>query len=173
MKNRSEVYKVALLSMFLTVSIVVSIIESYIPTGIPSVRLGLANVFTIIILYTYGAKDALFVLVLRVFLVGILRGTIATPTFILSASGATLSFMVMYLISKVKYFSIISVSVLGSLAHSVGQIVASIFVMDTAVMIYYFPISIAVSIPAGIITGLLAIKVLKMESFIEYIEQTK
>ncbi len=173
MKNRNEVYKVALLSMFLTVSIVVSIIESFIPTGVPSVRLGLANVFTLIILYTYGAKEALFVLVLRVLLVGILRGTLATPTFILSASGASFSFIIMYLISKVKYFSIISVSVLGSLAHSIGQIVASIFVMDTAVMIYYFPISIAVSIPAGIITGLLAIKILKLESFIEYVEQTK
>ncbi len=69
-------------------------------------------------MYTYGARDALFVLILRVILVGLLRGTIGGPTFYLSISGATLSFVIMLLISKVNYFSIISVSVVVSLAHS-------------------------------------------------------
>ncbi len=170
MENRENVQKLVILSMFLAMSIVVSIVESMIPTGIPSLRLGLANVFTLILIYAYGPKDALFVLVLRVGLVGGLRGTIGSPTFYLSISGALLSFAVMYLISRVKYFSIISVSVLGSLAHSIGQIVAAILVMDTVVMIYWLPITIAVSIPAGIITGILANRILNLESFKELIE---
>ncbi len=173
MQRRANIQKSVTLSMFLAISIVVSIVESMIPVAIPSVRLGLANVFTLIIMYAYGPKEALYVLVLRVFLVGILRGTLGTPTFVLSVSGAVLSYIVMLLMSKVKYFSVISVSVVGSLAHSFGQIAASVFVMDTAVIISYLPISIAISVPAGVITGILAIKILNFDSFIEHIEQTK
>ncbi len=164
MKNREEVYKVSLLSMFLAMSIVISIIESFIPTGVPSVRLGLANVFTLVILYTYGPKEALYVLMLRVLLVGILRGTFLLPTFYMSVSGAILSYIVMLVFSKLKVFSILGVSILGSLTHGIGQIFMAIIVLDTATILYYIPVTIAVSIPAGIITGYIAIKILAMDA---------
>ncbi len=164
MKNREDVYRVSLLSMFLAISIVVSIIESFIPLVIPSVRIGFANIFTLVILYTYGAKDALFVLILRILLVGLLRGTFMSPTFYLSISGALLSFTTMFIFSRTKIFSVLGVSLLGSLAHGIGQVIMAVFILDTSAILIYIQVTIAISIPAGIITGLLAIKILSMEA---------
>jgi len=149
--------RLTLLAIMLSISIVLSIVESMLPViPVPGVKLGLANVVTIIIMYKYGEQDALTILLLRIILVGLLRGNIFSVTFFLSLSGGITAYMMMFLFKKLKVFSIIGVSIMGAFGHSVGQIVMAIFLIERAELIYYFPYILILSVLTGIITGVLA-----------------
>ena len=55
-------------ALLLAVSLIVFIIESYIPplAPIPGIKLGLANTVTLFAIYTLSAKDAFLILLLRI-----------------------------------------------------------------------------------------------------------
>ena len=139
------------LSIFLSISIVLSIVESFLPViPIVGAKLGLANIMTLVILSLYGEKDAFVVVILRVLLVSILRGTIGNPGFFLSLGGGLSAYIMMVIFSRIKIFNIISVSVMGSLGHSVGQIGVAIIILNTTELVYYFPFLFLLAIPTGI-----------------------
>ena len=154
--------RLTLLAILLAVSIVLSIVESFIPVIVWGAKLGLANVVTLIIMYIYGEKDAFLVLILRIILVGLLRGTIFNVTFYLSLSGGMVAYLMMLLFFKLKRFSIISVSIMGAFGHSVGQIVMAIFIIERRELIFYFPYILLFSIATGVFTGMIAIRSLKI-----------
>jgi heptaprenyl diphosphate synthase len=145
------------LSLFLSMAIVLSIVESFIPSiSVPGAKLGLANIITLVVLNIYGEKDAFLVVILRIVLVGLLRGI--TIGFFLSLSGGVFAFLLMVLFKRFKIFSIISISVMGSLGHSVGQIAMAIIILKTPQLVYYLPWVFLIAIPTGIFTGLVAKK---------------
>ena len=125
---------------------------------VPGVKLGLANVITLIILVTLGEKEAFLVVITRIMIVALTYSGFFTPSFWISLSGGMLAILAMILIKKTK-LSIYSISVFGSLMHMVGQIVAAMVVSNTETLIYLLPYMIALSIPTGIITAFLANKI--------------
>lgn len=145
------------LSLFLSMSIVLSIVESFIPSfAIPGAKLGLANIMTLVILNLYGEKDAFLIVILRIFLVGLLRGTLGAPGFYLSLSGGVLAYLLMILFNKFKVFSVVGVSVMGSLGHSLGQILMAMVILSLPELVFYFPFLFLIAIPTGVFTGLVA-----------------
>ena len=98
-----DVKKISKISMLLSISVVLSLIESIIPIVgiIPGIKLGLANIVVLYILYTMTLKDALYVSILRVILVGILRTGLFNITFLFSLSGALFSLIFMFLFKKI------------------------------------------------------------------------
>ena len=155
--------RLTLLAIMLSISIVLSIVESMLPViPVPGVKLGLANVVTIIIMYKYGETDALTILILRIILVGLLRGNIFSVTFFLSLSGGMTAYLMMVLFKKLKVFSIIGVSIMGAFGHSVGQIVMAIFLIERTELIYYFPYILLLSVLTGLVTGILATRSLEI-----------
>jgi len=87
------------IAMLLAFSIVLNILESFIPVfNIPGIRIGLANIPILVTLYIYEFKDALYVSILRVFVVGILRTGLFSTTFYFSLFGSIFSIISMYLI---------------------------------------------------------------------------
>lgn len=158
--------KLIRMSMLISLSVVISIIESYIPilnNVVPGLRLGLSNIIIIFVLYKYSFKDSLYVSIVRVFLVGLLRTGLFSISFFFSLSGAIFSIIAMCLVKKIKIFSVVGVSIIGSIAHSIGQILVAIFILKNENIIYYLPYLLIFSIPTGIITGLIAKKILKSE----------
>lgn len=152
------------LSMLLALSVALNIIETSLPLlngYIPGLRLGLANIVTLFILYQFCLKDALYIGILRVFLVGILRTGIFSTTFFFSLTGVLLSILFMYLAKKFLNLSIIGVSIIGSIAHSTGQVLASIFILQMSSMFYYLPWLLLFSIPTGILVGILCKQLVK------------
>ena len=136
-----EIRKTVILSMLLALSVVLSIIESFIPIFngiIPGMKIGLANILIVYSLYVYGFKDTIFLAILRVLLVGILRTGIFSIGFFLSLSGGVLSIFMMYLTKKTK-LSIIGVSIIGAISHSVGQIFMAVILLNSFNLIYYLP----------------------------------
>ncbi len=153
-----ELRKFTRLSMLLALSVVLNIIESFLPIFngmIPGFKLGLANIIILLTLYIYGFKDAIYLSVSRVFLVGILRTGVFSITFLFSLSGAIFSLLVMTLVKKTNFFSLIGVSIIGSLCHSVGQILVAILFTGNGA-IYYLPYIMLLSVPTGILTGLIS-----------------
>lgn len=150
--------RLVLLAILLAVSVVLNIVERVAIgglTGLPMVRLGLANIVILIVLYIYTVKDAFTLLILRIFLVGLFTA-LFSPTFWLSLGGGLLAFLLMVIFKKLRIFTVISVSVMGSFGHAVGQILTAIFLLSTQELIAYLPVLIALSIPTGIFTGLIS-----------------
>ena len=157
--------KIALLGILTTATIIIAVIESFIPSiGIPGVKLGLANIMILIILYELGILDAILVNLSRVLLVGIIRGTIFTMGFLMSLTGAVMSLGIMiFFYVIVKKFSIIGVSVIGSLFHVTGQILIAWLFLETAYILYYLPIIALSAIVTGVLVGIVAKLIIRTE----------
>lgn len=155
-----EMKKFTRLSMLLSLSVVLSILESLLPIfngiTIPGVKLGLANIVILVILYTYSFKDALFVSILRVFLVSILRTGLFSLSFYFSLVGSLFALIGMKLFQKYSKLSMIGVSIVGSMMHSVGQIIVASIFLHNALVFHYLPWILLLSIPTGIFTGIIS-----------------
>jgi len=153
-----ELKKITRLSMFIAFSVVLSIVESlfFFSNIIPGLKIGLANIIILIVLYKYSFREAFLVSILRVFFLGLFRYGVFSIPFFFSLSGAVFSIIFMFMFKKVFSFSIVGISVIGSLFHSLGQIIIGIFLISNINMIYYLPVLLIVSIPTGIIVGLIS-----------------
>ncbi len=153
-----EYKKQTRLSMFLALSILLSIIESFFPilSGIlPGMKLGIANIIIVIVMFLYGRKDAFLISILRVLLMGMLRSGVFSIAFFFSLTGSLFSIGIMALLYKTK-LSIIGVSIIGSIFHSVGQMITAILILKIPNLIYYLPFMVLFSLITGLLTGYLA-----------------
>ena len=155
--------KMTLLANFLAIAIVLNIIESAIPViPVPGAKLGFANVVTLIVLYVYTFKDSSILTIARVLLVSLLTGKLLGPVFYMSISGAILALLAMGIFKKMNFFGILGVSVLGSVFHCLGQVIGGYFVIGSTAIVLYLPVMLFLSIPAGVVTGLIAQRFLKI-----------
>lgn len=147
----SKAKKTALFGLMIALAFVFSYLETLIPLniGVAGVKLGLANLVVVTALYTMPRRDAFFIAIIRIILVGITFAGVST--LIYSLAGGLLSFAVMCLLQKSKRFSVIGVSLAGGIAHNLGQILAASLVMQIPRIIYYLPV-LAIS---GVVTGIL------------------
>ncbi len=151
--------RLVFLAIMLTVSIALNIIERLVLmgfTGLPMVRLGLANVVVLILLYVYSFRDAFAVLLLRILLVGLLAPGATIFSFFLSLAGGLFAIAMMTLFKRLPSFSIIGVSVMGAAGHAVGQILTAVFLFSTEEVVFILPLFMTLSIPTGVFTGIVA-----------------
>lgn len=169
MKKRYSIHKIAFLSIMLALAIVLGYAESFIPSWIPGVKLGLANLVILILLYSCPFYEALLVSLLRVFIVALLRGSIFQMPFYMSLAGALLSFAFMCLgyflfEKKLHWITIYGVSLLGAFMHSLAQVgVAAIFVEHGFTTFFYFPFISLLSLASGFLMSLLAERILQSQ----------
>lgn len=152
-----KVQKIALLGVLLAATIVIAILESFIPSFIPGIKLGFANIVILVTLYELGILEAVFINVVRVLIVSLVRGTFLSMGFFMSLTGCFMSLGIMILFYLViKKFSIIGVSVIGALFHVFGQIIIAMIYMGTVYVIYYLPVIALSAVITGVIVGLVA-----------------
>lgn len=145
-----------ILAMMLAISVVLSYVESFIPMFVPGVKLGLANLIVLIMLYEFKVREAILVLFLRILLVSLIKGNIMQMQFFMSLCGGCTSCIIMTLFSRIKVFSVVGVSVLGAISHCIGQIVIAMIMLQTAQFIYYLPFIGLLSTLTGVFTGLIS-----------------
>lgn len=158
-----KVQKMALLGVLTAGAIVIAVLESFIPSvGIPGVKLGLANIVILIILYELGIVEAIVVNLLRVLVVGLVRGTFLSMGFLMSLTGVALSLGIMILFYLlIKKFSIVGVSVIGSLFHITGQLLIAMIFLGTAYIFLYLPVIAVSAIITGVFVGIVAQLIIK------------
>ena len=134
---------------------ILSFVESQIPPFVPiaGVKIGLANIVTLFLLYTYGNKEAGAVLLVRIGLASLLFGSFTSMLY--SLCGAALSFCAMALSKRLNVFSSLGVSVLGGVFHNVGQICCAMLVLGTPSIVVYLPVLIISGLVAGVLVGVL------------------
>ncbi|MBQ9510915.1 MAG: Gx transporter family protein [Clostridia bacterium] len=161
----SKTKKLALLGAGVALSMIFAYIEVLIPPisgAVPGIKIGLANIVTLFLLYKLGAKEAAAVTGVRVLLTALLFGS--AVSLIYSVAGAVLSLTVMILLKLTDKFSPLSVSVSGAVAHNIGQIIAAMFLLGTAKIGYYLSILALVGVASGAFVGIaawIAIKTIK------------
>lgn len=117
--------KTVTLGMLTAIAMVFGYVESIIPlsVGIPGIKLGLANIIILFVIYRYGIREALLVSVARIVLSGLMFTGMWSILY--GISGTVCAIMVMSLAKFRLKLSVITVSVLGAMAHISGQMVVA------------------------------------------------
>jgi len=154
-----ETRKMTYLSLLISAGVILFVVESFFPTPLPWIKLGIANIVTLITLYYFGIKEAVFVAVVRIVLGSLLRGILFNPLFIISLSAGTSAALIMGFVFKFFYgkFSVIGISIWGALVFNIVQIIVANRVFVKKSEIYYLlPPGIFFSVVSGLITGIIA-----------------
>ncbi|MBE5945489.1 MAG: Gx transporter family protein [Lachnospiraceae bacterium] len=151
----------AMCGVFIALAMVLSYLENLVPinVAVPGVKLGLANLVTIVALVKMGIKPAVLISVGRIILSGILFGNVTV--IIYSLAGAFLSILAMCIVRKIKAFSVTGVSICGAVFHNLGQIIVAALIMENANIMYYMIILALTGTIAGTLIGILASVILK------------
>ena len=146
--------RVALTGLLAALALIFSYVEVLFPfnAGIPGIKLGLANLVPLIIMYRLDARYAFAANLIRVLLAGLIFSGLFAALY--SLAGNCVSFFVMYLLKKTGRFSIIGVSMAGGVFHNLGQLAVAILLVSGPQLIHYMPVLIISGMAAGIIVGI-------------------
>ena len=139
-----------------SMALILSIVESWIPVpvAIPGVKLGLANIVTILTIIFFGVKEAIIVVCIRVALSSIFGGGLMI--FFFSIAGGLLSTLTMAFLYRKMYniFSLLGISIAGSIMHNIGQLLMASIVMKEFSVMSYLPVLLISGIIMGCIVGI-------------------
>lgn len=148
--------KMIFLSLLVSQALVLHIVESMIPVPFitPGAKLGLANIVTVVSLYSFGELETLLVIIIRLLLASMFGGSIYSLFY--SIAGALFSFAIMILIKRVgkNNVSLIGVSAAGAVFHNIGQITIAALVVQNVNISLYLPVLTIAGIGTGIFVGL-------------------
>lgn len=148
--------RLVFLSLLVAMGTALHVVEGMlpIPFPVPGVKLGLANIVTLITLYFYGVRDGLTVALGRVVLGSLIAGVFLSPGFLLGLTGAVASTLVMALLLKhTDCFSVIGISMAGAVGHNIGQLLAACLLLQNNAIFFYLPVLLVAGIPTGLFTG--------------------
>lgn len=151
--------RMATIALLVGLGVVLHRLEALLPLPTPWVKLGLANMMTLIALVFLGFRAALEVTLLRVLLGSVLGGTFLSPTFFLSLAGGLASVGIMGLLfwKRRKAFSLVGISVAAAYAHTTAIFLCVFFLfIHQNVFFTLLPVFLTFSLISGILTGLLA-----------------
>ncbi len=134
------------------------VMEAGLPGLGPWFKPGLANVITLVALVLLGPRAALALAITRVFAGSILIGTMLTPTFVMSLSGALGATFVMLAAWRfLPGISLVGISLLGAVAHMLVQfmVVESLFIQQVT-LYYMLPPFLLMSCATGWVNGAIA-----------------
>ncbi len=159
--QKSSTQKLTTLSLLLAIAIALNYFERSIPisTTIPGIRLGLANVVSLICLQFYGYKDAFLLVVLRTVLSAFFYGSLSALMFSLGGGLFALTAMSALWAARGDRLSTIGISVGGAIFHNVGQVTVAFFILATPAIWSYLPFLLVSAVVTGILTGVVAERV--------------
>lgn len=161
-KTPADTLHIALLSAY---AVGLHSIEALIPTPVPWLRLGLANIMTLTTLYLYGLKAGMIVTLTRVFIRSLIAGTFLGPAFVMSLGAGITSTFVMWAVKAMvgRFFSPISASFFGALTHNITQLFLAylLFVKRIEAILLISPFIIVAGIVTGIFNGIVTNLILK------------
>lgn len=166
-----KAHRLTALSLLAAAALIIFIAESYIPpiVPLPGIKLGLANIITLITASRFKKKDIFIVLFVRILLGSIFSGTMLS--FLYSISGGFCCAVLTALLYPVFKDRLIFVtSIFGAIAHNTAQIITAALLTSEPAVLYYLPALIISAVLTGAFTGLAAYFVLK-NKYINYITE--
>lgn len=152
-----RVRRLALCALLTAVALTIFVVEAQfpLPVPVPGLKLGLSNIVTLFALAVFGWKEALAILLVRVFLGNLITGQMMSLFY--SLAGGLFSFLCIIFIRRIlKEDQLWAAGVIGGVAHNVGQMAVAVFVTQTPALLAYLPVLILCGIGTGVLTGLSA-----------------
>lgn len=154
--KRSRYQIMVYIAMLAAQAVIISILEGAIPSPLsfaPGAKLGLANLITVIAIFTLPVSKSIQVVLVRIILTALIGGNMST--FFYSLAGGLLSYAVMLLSKQLgpKRVSIIGISILGGVMHNIGQLSVAALFARTFSVLNYLPILSFSGILAGFVVG--------------------
>ena len=149
------------------IAVALSLIEFFFPSPVPGVKPGIANIIILYTIFKFDLRMGIWVSIIRVFVTSIILGSFLSPTFFLSLSGALFSLLLLIIFRNLspKYFSLISFSLIASLAHIIGQFfIVRLWIIPHNGIFYLLPIFIVSAFIFGLVTALVTNKLLQLNS---------
>lgn len=137
--------------------------EAAIPSPLPGVKPGLANIVVLLVLLQHGWRAAVWVSGLRVLAGALLFGTLFAPGFWLSAAGALVSLVVLALARHLpsRHFGPVSLSVLAAFGHIGGQVaLAGLWLLPGTALLKLLPVFAAAALIFGAVNGVIVARML-------------
>ena len=151
-RSRRQVF----LALFVAVAVTMHVLESLLPTPVPWLRLGLANIMTVTALYLYDGRAAWTLSLARVGIGALLLGRLFSPGFWLALAGTIVATSAMIIMHRIagRRLSPVGISAIGAAGHALGQILAARLLVIQHVAIWQiFPLFLLFTVFAGILTG--------------------
>lgn len=152
-----------LIAWLATAAVGLSLADAAIPSPLPGIKPGLANIVTLIVLARHGWATAVWVTLLRVFAGALLLGYFLAPGFFLSLTGSLCSLAVLGLARALpaRWFGPVSQSILAATAHLGGQLLlARLWLIQHDGVFVLLPVFGAAALVFGTLNGLIAAKLL-------------
>lgn len=152
------------IARYAAAAIALSVVEAAIPSPLPGVKPGLANIVTLIVLARHGWREAVWVTLLRVLAGSLVLGQFLAPGFFLSLSGALASLVSLGLAVRLpaRWFGPVSHSILAAFAHIGAQlVVARLWLVPHDGVFYLTPVFALAAVVFGLINGLIAARLLR------------
>ena len=149
--------RLAVLALFTAIALTIFVAEAQIPpvVPIPGVKLGLANIVTLIAMALLGRRQAGEILLVRIVLGSVFTGGVSAMLF--SIAGGVFAYLVMCLtIRRLPERLLWVVSVLAAFGHNAGQLLVAVWVTGTPSILVYAPALVAASVITGAFTGVAA-----------------
>ena len=153
---RKEVFIGLLCALSVIVNIVEGIYLNFLPYGL---KIGLANIFALIVIKKYGAGEMLILNVLRLFLSSLLKGSLFSTSFFIALGGMCLSSITIILLYKKATLSFMSL--VSAVFHNIGQLLVVMYVYASAEIFVLGPLLVLIAVPCGLLTALIAAEALK------------
>ncbi len=164
MECQSKLRNLIIVSLFLAGGIALNLIEPPVLFFIaPGIKIGIANIATLITLCYFGSTYSILVGILRPILVSLIKGNFFTLEFILSFAGSILATFFMIIFKKIfkEKISIVGVSMIGGIMHNIGQFIMVYFISKIEYLFYYLPILIIFGGISGFVIGYISKFLLK------------
>ena len=162
--------KLAALAMLTAMSLVIFMIEAQLPplAPIPGIKLGLANIVTLITMVKLGRREAFLVLILRILLGSVFAGHMLSLMY--SLAGGALCFCVMAMLIGSR-LPVWVVSVFGAIAHNIGQVAVAVAVTRLGQITAFLPLLLVSAIVTGAFTGCVATAIINNKSIWRSIDE--
>jgi len=139
------------------------VIEAAIPSPVPGINPGLANVITLVARVALGWRAALAVSLMRVVGASLLLGTLLSPGFWLSLTGALAALLVLAPLARLypRHLSALGLAVPAAIAHTLGQfLLAWALIVPHPQLPLLLPPLLLAALITGVVTGILTTSVL-------------
>ena len=154
--------KLTYLALTSAVALMLSYVEFLLPpiyAAVPGIKVGLPNIVVLFVLYRFGVREAATVSLVRMLLSTLFFGT--PMMLIYSIAGAVLSLAFMSFFKRLNWFSEVGVSIIGGVAHNLGQILVAMALLETVEIGYYMFVLAISGTLAGVFIGLVGALLMK------------
>lgn len=153
---KKEIFTALLCAFAILLNILEGQLLHFLPYGL---KIGLANIFALVVWEKYGRKEVVLLNLLRVVLAALLKGTLFAIPFWISFCGVALATLTLVLLYKKA--TLLFASLLAAVMHNIGQLLMVMYFYHQANIAVLLPPLVLIAVPCGLLTAWIAAEILK------------